>query len=271
MEQQFQEFADLFVHYLCSRCISLAGDETAQPISPGSGLHSHNGEMLKLIKPTNPISARIISAFTVYTQHKQKQNLQSVLARAYNKPIESRQWVRAPVVRAAVALINSRNDTWLKHGIEHMDRIDYNHMSPFPPPDTRYEIGEQTSGKLRRLNRYAVDQDRFPFQYCADHILDRQEGCPWSAIAAFIPVGHFVKYRGQLYIPNDRDHLYAHSNIPLTAWTHIIWEEDKYTEYQQQLKSRSVPVIHIQTVKKLAHLLNILDCYADTLILAKPG
>lgn len=273
MQHNFDEFLDLFLHYMCSRCVYLAGDETAQPVPRGSGRHSHNGEILDHLRWAEPTSDRLISAYAVYLAAPQARDLAVSFAQAYNRPAKPSRLPQSPELMAVRRILDHREETWIRHGIEHPHTVDFEllaeHNTLFPPPDSRYEVGDQTTGRKRSLNRYAVDLDRLPFTGCSEHRVDWDTGAPWAYTAAYTPASVYAGYRGVFYTSPDRDHLYADRCIPVHEWIHVLWDIPARTDSrhmqrnQQQIRSSTLPHIHIRTLRRLCQLINTLTAYSS--------
>lgn len=271
MQSDFEDFLDLFIHYMCSRCRIGAGTETPQDTTDGSGRHAHNGEILAWIKPVEPNSLRILSAYAAYCHAGRTRQLQYIFANAYNRP--SLKTLRhTPETVAAQRILDHKSETWIRHGIERPKYMDYtNPQLMYPPKDTRYDIGDSVR-KHTDENRYAIDLDRWPFTTCSEHKLDQQTGAPWAFTAGYLPISVFKKLQGTLHTAADRDHLYASSNIPAIEFTYIIWDFGTRVNQlheqraaQEQLLHNGLPTIHIRTTRKLYELTTLLQCYADAL------
>jgi hypothetical protein len=263
---------------MCSRCVIGADHHNPQDTTDGSGRHSHNGEILQYLRGAAPGAERILTAYAEYLRHDPPKDIQAQLAHGYNNPVRAKRLPQTPVAVAARRLMDHRNETWIRHGLEQTAHADYQLGTLFPPPDSRYDIGDQARGPKRSLQRYAVDQDRFPFVDCSEHRLDWDSGAPWAFTAGYVPLSVFEQHSGTLYKPADRDHLYARADILAEQWTYVIWEYghrvdriQQQTRAREQLLHSTLPVIHIRSVRKLSQLTNILQCYADTHRLTRAG
>lgn len=274
-ENHFTAFLDLFTHYLCSRCEGCPPYHTEQDNTDGSGKHSHNGEILDHWRGAPPTGQRLLTAYGVYSSYSRPSNIQAAIARAYNRP-NPRGLPDQPWARAAARLLDNPHDAYLRHGIELPEFATYTATELFPPPDTRHTIGEQAMGPNRSLNRYAVDMDTPPFTACTAHRGDRETQQPWADVAGYISIRDFRTAGGTLHRARDRDHLYAHSEIPTNAWLFVYRDipdtadRDTRLTALNHLRSSGVAHIHETTVHKLWRLRTLLHNYSQAWSALKP-
>lgn len=269
--ERFDEFLQVFTWYLCSRCTRGAPHHDPQDTSDGTGKHAHNGEILRHLQSVPVTSQRVFSAYTAYTAVYPPTNIQRSIAKYYNNPRHN-SIPNDPQATAVHRIIQHRNSTWIRHGVELPERAEFDPTQPFPQPHTRHTVGEQVTGKRADLNRYAVDLETFPFQTCSKHELDHHSGAPWFYTAAYIPIETYTTHNGVFYRSRDRDHLYAHSNIPHSEWLWVFRKTDTRAvqpsvqrEQQAHIKAAGLPWIPEARLHSLNKLLNLLTAYQAAL------
>ena len=99
----------------------------------------------------------------------------------------------------------------------------------FPPKDSFL--------KVDKLASYPIEIDRIPFGYIETDN-NRQKGfCynhghseNWNKIKGFITYKEFINSGGEIINTNERDHLYAKSNLNIKKWKFLyqnVKEDDK--------------------------------------------
>ena len=274
MQKTLKTFLQSFIYLLCSRCEAGAFDPLYQPqkVEPGSGSHCHNGELADLLGAHPPSIERIGSAYLSYLADG---SINSI-ARGYNNPAHVKKLLGTipdPEFRALVRLHTHRDDTWLRHGLEHVEFAPeaYRPLVPYPPKDSRFAVGNMLNEQNWSQGYYAVDVDRWPFVGCTDHWIDDDCGQPWAYVAGYIPLQTHVKYHGTIHNTPDRDHYYARAEIPAEQWT-FIWRQIpnravKRKEQQTALYAHLLPstltTIELDTLKYYMRLVDKLQVHAQ--------
>lgn len=256
-------FLQQFVHYMCSRCEGTPPHHREQ--NKIGGRHSHNGEILDLLDPVPPTSDRILAAFREWQKHDPPANIQAQLAQAYNRG--GRVLPATAEERAVKIILDNYTDTWIRHGEEQPGTLSRN--APFPDPHSRIVVGSMVNDH-REQNWFAVDLDSTPFQAFEEHTVELTSGYPWTYTVGLLPRQTFLRLRGELHHPHDRDHLYARCNIPAKHWVFLYRAFDAYTldresqEGQRQvLWNSGVPAIHITEYRLLTQLVRHLTHYSS--------
>jgi hypothetical protein len=126
-------------------------------------------------------------------------------------------------IRPALEYIyTNRNDIWIRHGIEVLEKRDYTKGAEFPPDDSFQAVMPYKSRIVR--NWYPIEHDSVPFikrlsgqqiWNCSTHGNYRTT---WNRLKGFIPFQVFHDLGGRIKSPERRDHLYAENKTPLSEW-----------------------------------------------------
>jgi len=123
------------------------------------------------------------------------------------------------VLRPALkAIMESRKDIWLRHGLENTS---VGYARDFPPPGSYVAMSKDKA--------FPIEIDTFPFNQCSNHgEKDRHpyaakakmnEYWPFAEVRGFIPFKKFKSLGGRISNPTQpRDHLYALSEINTKHW-----------------------------------------------------
>lgn len=236
MSTDFGKFAEQMVYYLCSRCVLHVEHHQAQ--DKHSGRHSHNGEILEHLSSRPPTAAGIITAYRYWQSQRPPADIQAGIAAAL---VQRQLPANLTAVESAVNLIiQHQTDTWIRHGAEFTTEIQYDPESVWPNPDSRHPIGTAVVENPQH-SWFAVDLDSHPFQAFEEHTVENLLGPPWCYTVGLLPYRVFLKRRGQLYHPPDRDHYYAESVAPAREWLFLYRDLDQHAqdpEQQQQAQQR---------------------------------
>jgi hypothetical protein len=96
-------------------------------------------------------------------------------------------------------------------------------------------------------------------------------GPAWVYTVGLIPLQVFMRYKGELYHPQDRDHYYAQVTCPSRYWVFLYKDFDESAiDLQDQQASRdqmhhsNVPAIHITEYQKLIQLYRHLKNHSES-------
>ena len=239
MSTDFGKFAEQMVYYLCSRCVLHVKHHTAQP--KAGGRHSHNGEILAHLGNRLPTAAGIIAAYRHWQSCRPPTNIQAALAAA----LVQRQLPDnlTAVESAVLRIMQYQGDTWIRHGAEFPTEIHYDPESVWPNPNSRHQIGTAVLEHPQH-NWFAVDLDSHPFQAFEEHPVENLMGPPWVYTVGLLPYTVFVKRRGQLQHPNDRDHYYAQTVAPASEWLFLYRDLDEHAQDAKQQQQAQQRLIH---------------------------
>ena len=185
------------------------------------------------------------------------------------------------IIRPAILLLyRNRNSVFIRHGIEKVEKVNYETDVVFPP-DGSYFAMEQA---------YPVELDRVPFghypqldiksnqpyvhhklintsvnkiySHCADHGVHGPQ-CAFNTVKGFMPIQWFKNHKGQIVHPQKRDHLYAKSTIHPRQWTFLYQGVDAENKQVKQLIENKYRVVPQQTV---ILFFNLVKLFTDRLI-----
>lgn len=239
MSTDFGKFAEQMVHYLCSRCVLHVAHHTAQ--DKAGGRHSHNGEILQYLSNRAPTAAGIISAYRHWQSVHPPRNIQAGLAAA----LATRELPKdlTTVESTVLRIMQYQGDTWIRHGAEFTEHIEYLADQPWPNRYSRHQIGKAVLTKPGE-GWFAVDLDSPPFQAFTEHPVENLMGPPWVYTVGLLPYTVFTKRRGQLQHPDDRDHYYAQVQAPASEWLFLYRDLDKHAQDAKQQQQAQQRLIH---------------------------
>ena len=109
----------------------------------------------------------------------------------------------------------------------------------FPPNNSYLEVDNFKS--------YPIEIDRIPFGYietssnnqkgfCSNHGLQSQ----WNKVKGFITYKEFINNGGKIINTNERDHLYAKSNINISKWKFLYQNINNDDEQKKRLEKNNI-------------------------------
>ena len=145
----------------------------------------------------------------------------------------------------------NRNKIFIRHGIEDVNLV--NTQLKFPPDNSYLEVDDMKS--------YPIEVDSVPFGYrdCMGSDANKQYGyCSnhgglnhWNKVKGFILFNDFIKNNGKIINTNERDHLYANSNINIKEWKFLYQNTNDNDEQIKLLKESNIPIISQDIILKL--------------------
>lgn len=249
-----RKFLETFVHYCCSRCIHLVPGHRAQRKRPGN--HAHNGEFLRMIHDIQPSSDGFLAAYHAWRDLPErgpdeyaglKGECRALLAEHMRNPTNTQP--RDAEERAVRILLDHWDNSYIRHGPEHLWATDYNTKTRFPTLISRHDIG--VAVRAPNSEWFAVDLDAHPFRAFEEHPVENTQGPPWVYTVGLLPERIFQRFSGELYHPADRDHWYAAVNVPAKYWVFLYRDLDEHALHREEheqnrhhLKTSGVPRIH---------------------------
>jgi len=150
----------------------------------------------------------------------------------------------------------NRDKIFIRHGLEAPEKRNWQKKAIYPPSNSYIELGAG----------YAIEVDQLPFSgaqeknrqgtYCSNH----DEESPWNQIKGFISFDDFLQLGGKIINSEQRDHLYANSNIPIENWTFIHQKDSKnrHPEIESLLSLDGVSIVHQETLILFFALIKLL-------------
>ena len=261
-DNNFEKFLDIFTLYLCGPCGNKVSEWYPRTdIIDGHPIHS-SGKLLQNIKITGEIDVfqAIMSAYQVFLQHLSSPiDLELQFARAVVKSKQI-EFDKNLLYYTLLYFYENHNETFLKHGLERLDRSNYIKGVNFPPSSSMLAMSLSKDEET-----YAIETDRLPFNTCFEH----GNVWPWYYCGGCITATDFRRLGGHLYLSGDREHFYASSHIKMEDWCFIYHrrtERKRSLKFSVELlrqnileiKSSGARCIEIQVLKKFLKLVSML-------------
>jgi len=242
--------------------------------------HSTNDDYYKLLIAGDRIELRRYDDYLTWVDQRYHKlisslnsDLQQLLDFVYN------------VIRPTLKLFyGNRHALFIRHGIEHIGKIDYKTDVRYPPPGSFWELQKG----------YPIELDRVPFgtdalpsdqaslinktwtpeevterlkntKRCLSHCSNHSGGPlhNFNTVKGFITSHIFKKQGGKILHSGLRDHLYADSNIHPRQWTFLYQGVDAENKQVKQLIENKYRVVPQQTV---ILFFNLVKLFTDRLI-----
>lgn len=225
-DNDFEKFLDIFILYLCRNCGSEAAEwHPSNDIIDGHPTH-HSGKLLKNIRSSGEkdVFKAIISAYQVFLQHLGNPvDLELKFADAVTNANQV-EIKKDLLYGTLLYFYENRNKTFIKHGLECLDKANYIKGELFPPISSMLAMSMSQDKQT-----YAIETDQLPFNTCFEH----GDIWPWYYCGGCITTDDFIKLGGQLYLADDREHFYARSKIRMEDWCFVY---NRRTERKRSLK-----------------------------------
>ncbi len=242
--------------------------------------HSTNGDYDKLLIAGDRIELRRYDDYLTWVDQRYHKlisslnpDLQQLLDFFYN--------VIRPTLKG---LYNNRYALFIRHGIEHLDKVNYKTDVRYPPSGSFYELEK---GYPIEIDRVPFGTDALPSDYYSkkvptwtpESVAERRKntkrllsfcsnhsGGPlhnFNTVKGFIPAHIFKKQGGKIIHSGMRDHLYADSNIHPKNWTFLYQGVDAENKQVKQLIENKYRVMPQETV---ILFFNLVKLFTDRLI-----
>lgn len=141
----------------------------------------------------------------------------------------------------------NRNEIFIRHGLEDINKCDP--LNKFPP--------EKSYMTHDAIESYPIEIDRIPFGYitsdhnkqmgyCSNHGLKQE----WNKIKGYITFKEFTNNGGKIINTNERDHLYAISNININKWKFLYQNVHENNRQIIELKKNNINIISQQIISE---------------------
>ena len=238
--------------------------------------HSTNGDYDLLLIAGDRIELRRYDDYLTWVDQRYHKlisslnpNLQQLLDFFYN--------VIRPTLKG---IYNNRYALFIRHGIEHLEKVNYKTDVVYPPPGSYWKLdkgypieldrvpfgtdalpSDHDSKKVPTWTPERTNEPKRALSFCSNHSGGRLHN--FNTVKGLIPAHIFKKQGGKIIHSGMRDHLYADSNIHPKNWTFLYQGVDAENKQVKQLIENQYRVVPQETV---ILFFNLVKLFTDRLI-----